>query len=118
MTPIKNILVATILFVGLFGTAQAAEQTMKPLQGVSFHAGTKHVVAYYLDENSRCKLVLTVAEEPRGDVSNFEATRLEATIAAGKVTRYKLAEGKSLEFACHAEAKAMNVRTMETFAGN
>ena len=118
MTSIKNILVAAILSVGLFGTAQAAEQTMKPLQGVSFHAGTKHAVAYYLGENSRCKLVLTVAEEPKGDVANFEATRFEATIAAGKVTRYKLAEGKSLEFACQAEAKAMNVRTLETVAGN
>lgn len=118
MTPIKNILVAAILSVGLFGTAQAAEQTMKPLQGVSFHAGTKHAVAYFFDENSRCKLILTVAEEPKGDVPNFEATRLEATIAAGKVTRYKLAEGKSLEFTCQAEAKAMNVQTLETVAGN
>jgi hypothetical protein len=114
MTSIKNIFVAALLFsAGLFGTAQAAEQTIKPLQGVSFHAGTKHAVAYFLSENRTCKLVLTSADD-----ANFEPARYEAAIDAGKSTNYPLVEGKSIEFACQAEAQAMNVKSLETVAGN
>jgi hypothetical protein len=114
MTSIKKILVAAASCVGLFGSAEAAEQTMKPLQGVSFHAGTKHAVAYYLDDDSHCKLVLTLAEEPRDSKANFEATRFEAAIAAGESTRYQFVEGASLEFTCHSEARAMKVRAQRT----
>jgi len=42
---IKTALAAAVVVAGLFGTAQATEQTMKPMEGVSFHAGAKHAVA-------------------------------------------------------------------------
>ena len=118
MTSTKNILVAALLSAGLFGTAQATEQTMKPMEGVSFHAGTKHAVAYYTDENRLCKHVLTVAEESKGDVTTFEATRFEASISVGRSTHYKLAENKLLEFTCQTAAKTMNVKMLETIAAN
>jgi hypothetical protein len=118
MTSTKNILVAALLSLGLLGTAQASEQTMKPMQGVSFHAGTTHAVAYYTGENRLCKLVLTVAEEPKGDVATFEATRFEASLAAGRSTRYTLAKGKSLEFTCQTAAKTMNVKMLDAVAAN
>jgi len=113
MTPIKNILVAAILSFGLLGTAQAAEQTMKPLQGVSFHSGTKHAVAYFLSASGICKLTVTSADD-----ADFAPARIEKAIKAGKSAKYQLAEGKSLEFACQAEAQAMNVKSLEATATN
>jgi hypothetical protein len=44
-----------------FGFAQA--ETVKPLQGVSFHAGSKDAVVYFLSENGTCKFVLTSADK-------------------------------------------------------
>jgi hypothetical protein len=118
MNPIRTIIAATMLSILSLGAAQAAEQTIKPLQGASFHVGTKHAVAYYVAENSHCKLVLTLAEEPKGDDATFESTRFEAALAAGKSTRYPLVEGTSLEFACEAEAQAMTIKSLEAVAGN
>jgi len=113
MTMIKNILAASILSASLFGTAQAAEQTIKPLQGVSFHSGTKHAVAYFLSQGHTCKLVVTAADD-----ANFAPTRREAAIEGGTSTKYELAQGKSLEFTCQAEARAMTVKSLTTVAGN
>jgi hypothetical protein len=110
---IKNIVVAAILSVGLIATAQAAEQTIRPLQGVSFHAGTKHAVAYFLSEGRTCNLVVTSIDD-----ANFVPVRHEATIAPGKSTTYHLAEGKSLEFGCRSEARAMTVKSLAAVAGN
>jgi hypothetical protein len=113
MTTIKNILVSAVLFAGVFGTAQAADQTMKPLQGVSFHAGTKHAVAYYLNESGTCKLVVTSADD-----ANFASIRSEAEIEPGKTTTYQLDDGKQIEFACQGQALAMNVKSLETIAAH
>ena len=59
---IKNIIVvsgvAAAITLASLGAAEASE-TMKPLQGVSFHAGTKHAVGYFLTESGSCRLVLT-----------------------------------------------------------
>lgn len=118
MNPTKNIIVATtlsaILSVAHLAAAQAADgaQTVKPLQGVSFHSGTKHVVGYFLSDIGGCKLVLTLADD-----ADFAPTRFEAVIEAGKSTRYHLAQGKSLKFACQADGQAMKINPLETFAG-
>jgi hypothetical protein len=116
MNPIKTIIAAAALSALSLGAAQAAEETMKPMQGASFHSGTKHAVAYYVADNSHCKLVLTLAEEPKGVATTFESTRFEAALAAGKSTRYPLVEGTSLEFACEAGAQAMKVHRLESLA--
>lgn len=119
MNPTKNIMIAAaltaILSVATLGCAQAADgaETMRPLQGVSFHAGTKHAVGYFLNDNSTCKLVLTLADE-----ANFAPTRFEAAIETGRSTRYQLAEGKSLEFGCQTGGQEITVTSLETTAGN
>jgi len=113
MTVIKNILVASILSASLFTTAQAAEQTVKPLQGISFHAGSKHAVAYFLPEGRTCKLVVTAADD-----AHFAPTRREAAIAPGTSTKYVLADSKALEFTCQAGAHAMAVKSLATVAAN
>ncbi len=113
MNPIKNIVIATAIsalaFTASLSGAQAADavETMKPLQGVSFHAGTTHAAGYYLRDNSTCELVLTIADE-----ANFAPNRFEAAIETGRSTHYQL-NGKSLEFACQA-----NGTELETTAAN
>ena len=112
MTSIKTIIVAATLSTLSLGAAQAAE-TVKPLQGINFHAGTKHAASYYLNDNGTCKLVVTLADD-----ANYEPTRFEAAIADGSSTHYQLAEGKSLEFGCRDHAQLMTVSTLEAIATN
>jgi hypothetical protein len=110
MNAIRTIIIAATLST-LSGYAQAAE-TVKPLQGASFHAGSKDAVAYFLGESRTCKLVLTIAD------NGAQPTRFEAAISGGESTSYKLTEGKSLEFVCQADAQAMTLGTAATFAAN
>jgi hypothetical protein len=113
MTSIKYIAAIAIFATLSLATAAQASETLKPMQGVSFHAGSKHAVGYFLNESESCKLVLTLADD-----ANYAPTRFETAIEAGKSTRYQLAEGKSLEFACQAGAQAMIVNPLETSAAN
>jgi hypothetical protein len=112
MNPIKTIIVAAALSTLAIATAQA-EQTMKPMQGVSFHSGTKHAVAYFLTETKACKLVVTSADD-----ANFEPARYEAVIEVGVSKSYQLAAGKALEFACQAEGKVMKVKPLVATVAN
>jgi hypothetical protein len=114
MNTTKNIILAatlSVLSIAHVGAAQAAD-TIKPLQGISFHVGNKDAVAYFLTEGGSCKLVLTMAE----DVS--QPARVEIAIATGQATRYELTQGKLLEFACKADGLAMEVNSLPTLAGN
>jgi uncharacterized low-complexity protein len=125
MNPTKKIAIAAA-FTGLLalanaGAAQADEAssalTMKPLHGVSFDVGAERAVSYFVSENSQCKLVVTLAGAPNwDDKGSFTATRFEAAILAGKATRYLSSEGKAFEFACAADAQAMNVKQVEQVA--
>jgi hypothetical protein len=108
MNSIKNITVAIALTVLSVGYAQGAE-TVKPLQGVSFHAPSMDAVAYFLSENRTCKFVLTMAD-------TAQPTRFEAAILGGESTSYKLTEGRSLEFACQANAQSMTIDLVTTVA--
>ena len=109
MNPIKTIIVAATASIILSFAAQAAEQTFKPLQGVSFHSGTRHAVAYFLHQNATCKLVLTIADDA------IDAPwRFEAAIADGSSKQYGLANGKQLVFGCRDGAQAMTVNTLTT----
>jgi len=111
---------AAVLSLSTAAATQAAdEMTMKPLQGVSFDVESKRAVSYYLNDAGTCKLVLTLAGEPDlGEVASFTATRFEAAIGAGKMARFVVGEGKSLEFACHAGAQVMSVRGLEQVASS
>ena len=109
----KNIIVAAALSVlsfTHFGVAQASE-TLKPLQGISFHVGSKDAVAYFLSENGTCQLVLTMAE------GADQPTRFEAPIPGSGSTTYELAEGKSLEFTCQSDTQTMKIDALLTLAG-
>ena len=110
MNTIRTIIVAATLST-LSGYAHAAE-TVKPLQGVSFHAGSKDAVVYFLGESRSCKLVVTIADK------GAQPTRFEAAISGGESTSYQLTEGNSLEFACQADAQAMTIGTTATVAAN
>ena len=79
------------------------------MQGLSFHAGTKHAVGYFLSDNGTCKLVLTLADE-----ANFAPTRVETDIDAGHSANYQLADGKSLVFGCQADTQQISVYSLET----
>jgi len=115
MTTTKTIAaVAAVAGVFAFTSAGPAAEassaiTMKPLHGVSFDIGSSRAVSYFVSENGRCQLVLTLGAEPNWDEDGFATTRFEAAINAGKATRYVSSEGKSFEFSCAADAQAMNV---------
>ena len=111
MTSIKNIVLAATLSI-LSVSAAHADQTMKPLQGISFHAGSKHAVGYFLKDNGACQLVVMAADD-----ANYAPTRFEAAIADGASTAYEFA-GKSLEFGCRDHAQLMTVNTLEAVATN
>ena len=110
MTSLKTIIVAAALSALFAGYAQA--ETLKPMQGVSFHAGSKDAVAYFLSENGTCKFVLTSADK------DAQPTRIEAAISGGASSRYQLAEGNSLEVGCQADAQAMTIKMAATVAAN
>ena len=123
MNTLKKIIAGTafaaVLTLSAAAATQAAEMTMKPLQGVSFEVEAKHAVSYFLRDDGTCKLVLTLAGEPDlGEVPSFTATRFEAAIAAGRMARFEVSQGKSLEFACHAGAQVMSVRGLEQVASS
>ncbi len=109
MNSLKTIIIATALSA-LSGYAQA--ENLKPLQGLSFHAGSKDAVVYFLHDNGICKFVLTSADK------DSQPIRIETAIAAGESSRYQLAEGNSLEVACQAGAQAITINARSTFAAN
>ena len=116
MTISKTCIVATT-FAGILSVNAASAETMKPLHAISIYLGSKHGVGYFLSNNHACKLVLALAETPNADdVTNFVETWFEATIDAGKTTRFETAEGKSLEFACQDAAQTMSVKALEQLA--
>ena len=110
MNPIKTIIVAAAFSLAYLGGAQAAE-TVKPLQGVSFHAASKDAVAYYLADKGTCKVVVTLT-----DKTSYAPTRFEEAVAANKSTLHQIDNGKALEFACHADAQAMTINLTTTLA--
>ena len=109
MNSLKTIIIAAALSA-LSGYAQA--ESVKPLQGVSFHTDTKDAVAYFLSENRTCKLVLTMADK------DAQPTRFEAAIPGGESVSHELADGKALEFDCHADAQQMTITAQPTVAAN
>ena len=108
MNTIKTIIVAAALSA-LSGYAQA--DTVKPLQGVSFHTTTKDAVAYYLAEQGTCKVVVTLS-----DTAAYAPTRFEEAVEANKSIRRQIDNSAALEFACQADAQAMTINLLTTVA--
>jgi hypothetical protein len=113
MNTIKNIIVAATLSavsLSYLTTAEAAE-TVKPLQGVSFHIGSTDAVAYFIADKGACDLVVTLTDE-----FAYAPTRFEEVVEAHKSTLHQVDDGKSLEFACQANAQAMTINMLATVA--
>lgn len=87
--------------------------TVSPKSGISFDIGTERAVTYFLSDNGRCKLVLTQAGAARGNHADFIATRFEATIDAGKSTRYVSSDGSAIDFECHPDARSVRIIGVE-----
>ncbi len=109
MNSIKTIIAAIALSTGLSIAAHA--ETVKPLQGISFHTETKDAVAYYLAEKGTCKVVVTLT-----DKAVYEPTRFEEAVEAGKGLVRQIDEGNGLQFACQADARAMTINLLTTVA--
>lgn len=103
MNTIAKISVAAAAGILAVGHAQAGEQTMKPLQGWSFHSGTKHAVAYFQTASSNCQLVVTSADDV-----GFAPARYEAAVEAGRSTSYRMSEGKLIVFTCYGQTMTAN----------
>jgi len=108
MNTIRTIIVAAALAT-LSGYAQA--ETLKPLQGVTFHTGTKDAVAYYLADKGTCKVILTFT-----DKTAYALTRFEDVVEVNKSAMYQIDDGNALEFACQADAQAMTIKMLATVA--
>ena len=109
MNSIKTLIVVAALSA-LAGYAQAGE-TLKPLQGVSFHTASKDAAAYYLAEKGGCKVVVTVT-----DKAAYAPVRFEQVVEPGKPTLHQLDDAKALEFACAPGAQALSINVLETIA--
>ena len=84
---------------------------MKPLQGISFHTGSKDAVAYYLADKGTCKVVVTLT-----DKIAYAPTRFEEAVEANNSILHQIDGGNSLEFACQTSAQAMTINVRETVA--
>jgi hypothetical protein len=121
MTIRTNILSAIalsgIVFAGHASASVAGEmnETFKPLQGLSFDAGQKHGIGYFLSDASTCKLVLTLANSAQDDQQGFTAARYEAAVPAGQTTRYT-SDGHTFEFGCQDKASAMTFKRLSSVA--
>ena len=112
MNSIKTIIVAAglSLSLGYVATAQAAE-TIKPLQGISFHTATKDATAYYLADEGACKVVVTVT-----DKAVFAPARFEQAVEPSNPSLRQLDDANALEFACVPEARALSINMRTTVA--
>jgi hypothetical protein len=103
MNTTAKIIVAAFAGILIVGHAQASEQTMKPLQGWSFHAGAKHAVAYFQTESRNCQLVVTSSDD-----AGYAPARYEGAVEVGKSTSYQMSEGKQIVFTCYGQTMIAN----------
>lgn len=120
----KSLLIATTLaaaltFAGrpsLAGEGQTTH-TMKPLQALSFNAGSRHGVGYFTGKGGACKVVLTLADEPKSSESqSFAVSRYETTVLPGREEHYQT-DGRSMVFACREGGQSMDFSIADQFAG-
>jgi hypothetical protein len=130
MNFVKKIVAATavtcVLAIANLGAVQAGDtlpvgSQMKHLQAVSFDVGSKHVLSYFLSKNGMCDLTILVTDRPdevvEGDeIRTLTTARFKAAIDGGTSAHLDTAEGRSLEYACAADAQAMSVRQVNHVA--
>ena len=96
----------------------AAPVTLKPLAAVSFDAGQKHVLSYFVGGDGACRLTVIIFDAPSLDEATpaTATTRLIVPISSGKSANLDTAVAKTLRFACSADAAAMTVTAHERVA--
>lgn len=101
----------------LGASADDASVRLAPLKGVSFDVGAKHAVGYFVGQNGACAVTLVVADVLTDENAVPAAgARVSVSVADGKSVRLDTAMGKSLDFACTANATAMTVRPVAQVA--
>lgn len=109
---------------------QAAEvmKVMKPISGehaaregrdalLNLTVGRKQAVSYFLNDDGHCKLSLMVGDAFNGqDIPDPTTVRFEVAIDPSNTARFDTAEGKVLEFTCHAGAREMSVKAWDEVA--
>ncbi|MGQ0455562.1 MAG: hypothetical protein ACT4OU_00725 [Hyphomicrobium sp.] len=79
--------------------------------------GGKQFVSYYLNDDNRCQLTLMVAEPFNGvDAPDAATVRFEAVVEPNNSAQFATADGQSLEFSCHTEARTMSISTVKILA--
>ncbi len=90
---------------------------LKPLGAVSFDAGVKHVVTYFVKSNGACKLTVMTADIS-GDDGDAKATQLQTSVEPQQTARFATSDGKSLRFVCLEHAEAMSVTALNMLANS
>ena len=90
-------------------------QSFKPIQGLSFDAGTKRAVAYFTNKTGQCQLVVTLAGETDWNTGSLEITRYVASVPAGVAQRYENG-GRAFQFGCANDAQAMTFQALTSVA--
>ena len=111
MNSIKTVFFAVTLSTAALSAGYAQAETVKPMQGVSFHTATKDAVAYFTADKGTCKVVLTVT-----DKFAYAPARFERVVEARKSALHHIDDRNALEFACQAGARAMTINFLATQA--
>jgi hypothetical protein len=120
----KGIVAATLFGALCLATTtdlSAAESwstlVMRPLRAVSFDAGAKHVVTYFIRSDEVCKLTVMIADIA-GDDGDAKATQLQTSIEPQQTARFATADGKYLRFVCLEHAEAMSATALNMLANS
>lgn len=84
-----------------------AALTLSPGQALNLDVGGQHIAGYFLDRESQCALVLTIAGA--GDLQPASVSHVEMTVAGGGVMRLQSDPESSLSFSCDNGAQRMRV---------
>lgn len=96
--------------------ADSALHIMKPKQGISFDAGSRRAVGYFLADGGICNLTVLLADTGLNDEVKGAATRVSMPVIPKKAARIDTIEGKTLEFSCAASAQSMTVKVLDQVA--
>ncbi|MGD9668300.1 MAG: hypothetical protein AB7U75_04495 [Hyphomicrobiaceae bacterium] len=81
---------------------------MKPSQAVDRDFGSTHTVSYFLGNDGKCLLTLSISDVAVGDVATpSKPVRYEIAINSGETRGFNANATTSLQFTCHDNGKAM-----------
>jgi hypothetical protein len=81
----------------------------RPIQSISYEFGSKVMSGYFVQQNSVCLVTLMIAEKTDPDLPSPAAARVRVMLDPGQVAGLDSEEGRSLSFACGADAATLVV---------